>query len=460
MNGKADAATRLIGTHTFDDAIQQIFINESGDVNPIHADAGVAAHCLTGKRIVHGIHSVLLALEDWLALHELAPGRIQCEFHAPVSVGDTLSFTEKHAGNGLWQVRGMTGNTLCLTVKICTDASEAGIACTTGNAAYPHTIRARGSQRFPRLAARRGMATVNGLLACSSIVGMHAPGLYSLFAGLDLALSTTAATQDGDVGYRVDDIDERFDLWTITVNGAVQGTLQAFRRPGPWLAPLMHSVLPLVNPDEFRHCHALVIGGSRGIGACTSKALVAGGAGVTFTYCQSRAAAEAIQADIDSVAPGRCRHRPLDARQMPGNTREWLSGINAIFYFASGQITRSHHAADAGNPYLDLYVDSLQRWCDAIESQADGMVALFLPSSIFLDDNKPAFAEYIAAKQAAERLAQQVNAQYRHVRIYSYRLPAMATDQTLAPGARQPPPALETILPYLRDFCARIGQLR
>ena len=47
---------------------QVLFSRLSGDANPIHMDPLIARRLMFGQRIVHGIHSLLWALD--LFLHE------------------------------------------------------------------------------------------------------------------------------------------------------------------------------------------------------------------------------------------------------------------------------------------------------------------------------------------------------------------------------------------------------
>lgn len=81
-----------------------LFAEVSGDVNPVHLDAGFAAASMFGERIAHGMWTGAL-ISAALALELPGPGTIYLgqtlSFRAPVKIGDTvtvtLTVTEKRA---------------------------------------------------------------------------------------------------------------------------------------------------------------------------------------------------------------------------------------------------------------------------------------------------------------------------------------------------------------------------
>src|SRR5262249_13000197 len=76
---------------TFDDDDQRWFASVTGDVNPIHVDAGWAAVHFPGALVVHGQHVLLWALDE---LVRKRPGTrlasIQATFVKPIVVGDRV----------------------------------------------------------------------------------------------------------------------------------------------------------------------------------------------------------------------------------------------------------------------------------------------------------------------------------------------------------------------------------
>ena len=81
-------------TRTITEADVEAFAGLTGDHNPIHLDAEVAARSRFGRRIAHGIFSVGL-ISAVLGTKLPGPGSIylsqKIDFLAPVYIGDTIT---------------------------------------------------------------------------------------------------------------------------------------------------------------------------------------------------------------------------------------------------------------------------------------------------------------------------------------------------------------------------------
>jgi NADP-dependent 3-hydroxy acid dehydrogenase YdfG len=360
-------------------------------------------------------------------------------------VGDVAVICETAVSANEWKLRLTVGDTNCVSINITTTASKPKPS---------HRTEEQHSRLFPLMEARTSQQTVSALLECSHYVGMICPGLYSLFASLNVALTDEASDihhpDFKSVAFDTEEFDDRFNLYTIAVSGILQGNLRAFRRPEPITAPDMHTVSSRVSPEEFKTLNALVIGGSRGIGACTAKMLACGGAKVLLTYRNSHEQATTIQNEINTHFAGCCKSAPLDITCEQIDTSGFdLQAINAVFYFATPQICKN---SDQQAIYRAIYCDGLTKLCNTLEKTASDKIYIFMPSSVFLEKPDKNFASYTDAKIAAEKLADDINQQSSHIHIIKYRLPPMATDQTLAPGAKKLPPVLDSILPFIRQF--------
>ena len=78
--------------------------------------------------------------------------------------------------------------------------------------------------------------------------------------------------------------DPRFRLVELEIAGpGVAGSLRTFLRQPPVAPPSFADAARRVPAGAFAGRHALVIGGSRGLGAVAGLLLAAGGAAVTLT---------------------------------------------------------------------------------------------------------------------------------------------------------------------------------
>ena len=188
-----------------------------------------------------------------------------------------------------------------------------------------------------------------------------------------------------------------------------------------------------VAAGAFARVNALVIGGSRGLGAAASKILALGGAKVALTFRSGRGRrrrrGRRNRRDPDAVPDSAVRPEPR---------RVFLAGsrsptANAVFMFATPRIRQGTPKAldrTLFATYFEAYVEKLWQLCSFIEALRRDKKVVYVPSSTFVEAGSKGFLEYAMAKSAAEALAADVNASFRHVRVLSTRLPQLKTDQT------------------------------
>ncbi|MEL6765647.1 MAG: SDR family NAD(P)-dependent oxidoreductase [Pseudomonadota bacterium] len=456
----------ISATRRFDLAGQEAFAALSGDFNPIHVDPVVARRTLFGEPVVHGLHLVLWALDARLAAGPLPPlQNIRAGFKSPVLLGRTATLR--------WV--GETAEILCdgtLAAEIMLTPGGAGAALpapaegpalpapppvpltqdtigASGGHLAPALAPDRLARLFPALADRADPGLVAALLATTRIVGMECPGLHSLFSELDLDIAGAGATPGG-IDWRCSLFHPELRLTEIELEGAgVSGTLTAFLRPD--------AVSQLAAADaadrlqraglatgSYAGRHALVVGGSRGLGEAAAKLLAAGGARVTLTYASGVADAERVAAEI-AEAGGCAEILALDATAPPPPLP---AGITHAAYFAAPKIRQG--AAGGGfdaalfTAYAAFFVDGFARLATALPE-----AALLYPSTTFVETPEPRFAEYAAAKAAGETLCAYLQAADPARRISAPRLPRLATDQNAAivgPALADPVPLLIEIL--------------
>jgi hypothetical protein len=288
---------------------------------------------------------------------------------------------------------------------------------------------------FPHLPASAEFAQI---LACTRLVGMECPGLHSVFGGLDLKFPAPAGP--GDLTWRVLTADERFSVLMIAIAApGMEGRVQAYVRPAPTALPSAAEVARIVAPGSFSGARALVVGGSRGLGAAFALGLAAGGAEVRVTYHSGRDEAEEVAARTGGGAVKLDLSGKLDFAM--GDWRPTHVGL-----FASPRImpTPPEGFSEALlTRYSRFYVDPLR-------ALAAPGVKLFYPSTIFIEEAAEQWQEYCAAKLAGEAMCRHLESTLPGFEALVARLPRAATDQTLAlqPVAAQPP--LSVLEPWLR----------
>lgn len=450
---------RLLGERVFGDADQQRFAADSRDLNPIHVDPVAARRLISGRQLVHGVHTLIQALDLWPAPDDTYAGApaVQCGFVHPVSVGDRVAFAALPEWRGRQRlaarVDGVAAVEIVLgaapaPVRPAAPIDWSGPCRALGALAAPLDEPAEGwvgqcvaidtgpdtlAQQYPRAAARFGAAALSDLARLSFFVGMVCPGLHSVFQSLQFEL----AAERGPLCVKVLDYDARYRLFYVAFRGALQGELRAVRRPPPQAQPQAAELAGAVAEGSWIGQRVLVIGGSRGLGEATAKLLAAAGADVTITYASGRDDALAVAADIGTLARGRCATAALDLSQPFAPPPGLEPGaFDAVFFFATPRIHAQRAALfqrAAFDTFASFYLERLHELCLWLEG-GGRRVRVYLPSSTFIDERPRGMAEYAMAKAAAEVLADELNRTLRHVRVVHTRLPRLATDQTALLG--------------------------
>jgi acyl dehydratase/NADP-dependent 3-hydroxy acid dehydrogenase YdfG len=470
-------------------ADQLSFAALSGDYNPMHVDALAARRTQAGAPVVHGMHAVLWAL-DALAGAELIGPRL-CEIRAQfrkfayldVACDLVVTHADADAPRAELCSNGLVLTSIQLRNGQRQVSAEAGGAelvpemAPAGN--VPHApaledvaglrgwIAASGTAEdfesaFPRLARVVGARRVSALAALSRLVGMVCPGLHSIFAAFTVALVESNSQRPG-VGFDVDKINQKFRLIGMDVRGGgLSGTVTAFMRWPPIEAPSMKVVAAAVAADAFAGVVALVVGGSRGLGAVTAKAIAAGGGKVVITYATGRDEATKLAAEINAACgSGVCTAL---AYKSSGDAASQLSAIqvdvNQLYYFATPPIfsrTSDEFSPEKFREFRSVYVDGFQDVCQFVRmrSRATTLTA-FYPSSVAVEDVPLDLAEYAKAKAEGEKLCAAMTQQIGGLKVVVGRLPRVLTDQTATIAQVENADPLTTILPFIHKLQERV----
>jgi NADP-dependent 3-hydroxy acid dehydrogenase YdfG len=459
---------------THDDQLR--FAGLSGDWNPIHVDPLAARRTPYGQ-IVHGIHALAWVLDQHASDPRASPpARLRVAFLKTIRLqdevriarraeGDDIVYTVMSTGKALASIRLTPGGTR--RDACCREATEDLLARAPEDKAFAQLKGERGALQacgsgtrlageFPHLCAMLGTLRVAALLSLSRLVGMTCPGLHSIFSGLDLVFE---ASESSAISYQV----TRHSIPNAPVRvafagGGVDGHLDAFVRPGPARQIAMRELRPLVSPGEFSGQTALIVGGSRGLGESMAKVIAAGGGISIVTYNVGRSDADRVATDILAEG-GRCVTVPMDIQDATairaGLARLKEQGLvpDRVYYFASPAIVPNRAGGlDKAlfDVYFSFYVDAFERLCQAFIAQP--LTRVFYPSTVFLDQAAPGFAEYICAKSAGEALGRHLAREHACLAILVERLPRMHTDQTTSLLADKAPEPHHVMLDVARKM--------
>lgn len=460
---------------------QAAFARLSGDYNPIHVDPVAARRMVAGGQVVHGIHQALIALEAALS-HQRGRGRSVCVtslkaiFKNPVLVGDTAGFYLARLGEEGCEIECREQG------KVFSNISIGWAEGTAARRRVPPALAPEGvmelgyeelrgrsgslrlgvdgglaNAMFPVTADVLGLLRIAEVLALSRLVGMHCPGLHSLFG--DCAVTIGNGDGEDRLQYRVASMDERFAKVVMEVNGpGVSGKLTAFFRPPPERQPDMADVSRLVTAGCFSKSVALIAGGSRGLGEVTAKVIAAGGGHPMITYYKGADDAQRIAAEI-RAAGARCDVLRLDVRAAELDALPAVP--RSLYYFATPKIfgrRRAFFDYELLRDFEDVYVTSFGRLIDKLTAGNGAMVKVFYPSSVAVDEPIRALAEYAMAKRLGEELCDFYNRYSTQVEILIDRLPRIKTDQTSTLMEVPAEDAIDVMLPLVSRLEASIRE--
>ncbi|MFA4994185.1 MAG: SDR family NAD(P)-dependent oxidoreductase [Bdellovibrionales bacterium] len=470
---------QLLGQVLVDAALQERFAQASGDWNPVHMDPLAARRTQTGGQVLHGMNGALLCL-DFFAKHDPHArlcSKINISFSNPVYVGETISFEiDRREGDKIHLATRVNGTTVT-TIKLAFDPSADFPALPLAEKAQNHIPRQKpvdqsfaqleqtvgidngyplcraASALFPDASRWLGSARVAALAALSPVVGMKCPGLHSLFLGADIGLTPVAP--EAKLTYTLRSADNRFRRLGIRVaGGGIDGTVAALVRMPPQDQQSLTEMSKQIAPDFFAGQNALIIGGSRGLGECTAKAIAAGGGTVTLSYAVGSAEAQALVKEIKAFG-GQADMLPYDALKDAEEQLERLTTTPShVYYFATKPI-RSRDATqfDKGlfQDYCRFYVEGFYNLCRALSKKKIPM-KIFYPSTVYIGERPCGMAEYVMAKAAGEILCVDIKRFFRELDVTCERLPRVKTDQTATTMPDESSGAFEVMLPILRKM--------
>jgi len=468
-----------LAERTFTLADQAAFAALSGDCNPIHLDAAEARKGGAGRVVVHGVHLVLWGLTEALRIagSESQWTELTVKFHRFVTIGDRVRLSVKRTAAAI-ELGYVVDEEPCAIAILKRDGTRSAPPLATADpepcADTAPRIRnfsemsaadgriglqsnAAVREAFPVLSSSLGAPAVKVMLGLTYIVGMICPGYYSVFGGFQITFGRDADPET--LNFQVSKADARFNIVVMKVAGSgLSGQITAFARPRPVEQLSLDDCLARVRADEFKGRKAVVIGGSRGLGALTAKLIAAGGGSVTVTYHAGIKEAEQLANEINStMAAGSCEIVQYDALAISDPPASLLNqDFYALFYFATGPILPGSkpYSYDKFQKYYEYYVSAFEKIVGDISASQTDNLKVFYPSTVFVDEAPLGLTEYAMAKAAGEQLCRGLSRGVPKLDIVVERLPRLKTDQTASMTATEFPDADAVILPILRRLLA------
>ena len=455
---------------------QRRFAALSGDSNPMHMDPVAARRTQAGAPAAHGVHVMLRCLEklaeDGVPLDRLA--RIGVKFGKFVYLDQPFSLAVNKADSESLRASVTSADgVVLLTLSLKFGARGAATALNVAPMAIPPAAiaptlaemasmgasltapsdAAAFAAAFPHLSRAIGERRVAGLALTSTVVGMICPGLHSIYSSLDVDL---IEDNGDDFWFRTTRVDDRFNLVAMDAGGAgISCRIAAFERRPPVATDSMVALSALVAPDEFAGMTALVLGGSRGLGAATAKLITAGGGRAIITYARGKADAESVAEEIRAArGAGACEIAPFDFHKpVEPQLAALPDAITHLFYFCTPFIARQKAPAFSHalfDEFFHAYADVFNEACLALRAKSTAGLRAFYPSTVYIDERPQGMLEYAMAKAAGEILCAELTRNDPALKIIAPRLPRVATDQTATVIPLSSEGAAATMLAHIR----------
>ena len=447
---------------------QQKFADFSGDINPIHLCDEYARKTPPGQVIVHGINSLLWALDGFLSCGHSISGQMNVRFLQPIHLNEVV-FCDYFVKERIIEISNanvifvkiklsdnfynhISGDSESLYSKTSYDLQicelalndiQSGLSLALSESADPDFI----DELYPALLVYLGRSIVCQIACLSSVVGMQIPGLHSIFASVSIDLQKSSNRKFVEVVKT----DQRFGLVDLKVQSSdVHSKVRAIIRPKPTECLPLDSLKKKINKTFAVGESVLVIGGSRGLGSYVVKILALSGARVTFTYSKGQKDAQILKSELSgsniNVDFVHFDIRDLDFSALFDCKPDY------IFYFATPKIFVKRSKCFENKLYEGFklfYVDAFKSILE--NSGTNSVKGIFYPSSVAVEENTKDLAEYIKAKLEGEELSKQANIANK-TNIFISRLPRTLTDQTATNLTIESKDPFEVMMPILEEF--------
>ena len=428
----------------------QWFSKQSGDYNPIHINKEISRRYISGGIIVPGMYILLWSLNNIVKIYQKNLKFLNAKFHHFAALNSALE---------LYYV--LDGKTCILYVKshqksiatfrivffdsiiinhsenknppksVIKNYSFTDLKGLLGN--FKTYLSKDSINQFNSLKVYKMENIIASLMSFSRLVGMKAPGLNSLFIGIELNFNNSYKSKL--INWSVSRHKNINSLIFIDIKGnGCKGYISTMYRPEPVNQMAIKDIYNSFKNKYFGKQVALVIGGSRGLGEYTAKLLGVNGSEVIITYNKGLKDALRVKKEIEVYnSKAHCiKMDILDPKEAIKKISLLKLSITHIYYFASPKIQDSRQKEldnDLLNKYNLMYVESFQNIIEVIFDTLSIDFKVFYPSSVFITNKSLLFKEYIKSKLYAEKTIKKLIIKYKKDFIYNVRLPRLRTDQ-------------------------------
>lgn len=435
---------------------QIAFAELSQDFNPMHCDAVLARRYIYGEPVVHGINAMIFAIKEWSYLSKtvFSINQLRCKFLKPIFLNKKIFFEIKNINNTT-NIFIIQNDEIRMKVTMSIDSAEhksfqlKEFDCFTKK--DPNNISFYGLRDYSKrincslklklaekyysnkFIQKIGYTQLAEIISYSRIVGMHAPGLNSIFSELNFCKNIN---KNENIFFEVKSIDDRFKIINISVNGPNFKTfIKAFYRPLQVKQKEIKELKTYLCDDEFKTYRALVIGASRGLGELTAKCLGFGGANLLLTYATGKSDIMNVREDI-KIYNKNVNITSLDINKIQDLDFNIINEFKPthVFYYATPFIfngTKNKFSKEIYMKFRIYYLSAFELLVKKI-MKFNKNIYLLYPSSIAVEETPSDMLEYARAKKEGEELCMKLEKEYSNLKIFCPRLPRLETDQTVS----------------------------
>ncbi len=439
----------IIGKRLFTESDQDIFSQFSGDKNPIHLDANEARKTVSGECIVHGIHAILWMFECFIGRQNYFFNCFDISFLHFIRINEIVFCNFDIKNNCITLTN--EENIILIQIKCTEQISNTKLEKNSGLLNFNNQIDLPkkleindivegenidkfygGKEKYGRVLFSKLINKINSniifeIALLSNLVGMQIPGLNSLLYECKISFSETNKYQSCNIKT----IDKRFKFVKLKYQGInFNSLITAFFRPTSKPILKCHEIKRTKESNiKLSGKKALIIGGSRGIGAWVAKILAINAIDVTITYKSGKLEAEEILNDISCENKNNCNLVELDITKVD-DYKKLIHRYDYFYYFATPKIfvKKSSEFDSKLFEHFNLF------YCNAFKTISElliknGVRKILFPSTVAIDKPIIELKEYIEAKKNGEKTCDYLKNKYK-IEVFNPRIDRVLTDQT------------------------------